>query len=176
MKSVGTIIHSYFLGRRRGAQNASRVVYVSARGKLNAYKGDIPVHVAQTRSPHAYNKALAIGHVRAMLTEAMIRGELDQEQGNVMLNWFSQLRGGGRKKTQFKCDDVADAFLQAANWCIQKTGWRRPPLVAAKPIMAIAEEPVKVEVEVEEATTAFSFDLPAPVPLPPPASAFAFSF
>jgi len=136
MKAVGAVIHSYFYGRRRarGDPNVGRILYVSARGKLKVYRGD-DAHavVAPRASQHERNKALAVAHVQAMLTDAA--DELGAD-GAALLDWFLHVRNA---RGSLKRDDVADAFLQAAYWCIKKTGWRTPgtesPHVATTPAL-----------------------------------------
>jgi len=123
MKALGAAIHSYFYGRRcwRRENKAAHIAYISARGKLKVYQGNAPIHIPAKKTRREHNKEVARAHMKAMLAEAMQQGDLEQETGERMLTWFNSLRN---KRGVVKNDDVADAFLQAAYWCINKTRWR----------------------------------------------------
>jgi len=114
MKAVGAALHSYFLGRRLSKRDpsAGKITYVSSRGKLRVCQcKKSGTRVPARKSNHARNKAMVVAHVRKMLMDAVEAKEAEPE----LVSWFAKLR---------KKDDVADAFLQAAYWCIRKTRWR----------------------------------------------------
>jgi len=167
MKSVGAVIHSYFYAKRAAAGAPANILYVSPRGKLKVYRGGVQVQVRERASEHERNKAVAVAHVSALLNEAAASGELGEE-GAALVNWFWKLRN---TRGYLKRDDVADAFLQAAYWCITRTGWRQPdpagsvlPVAAAPAPLSIEEQEEDVTAEEEEeeqerAAAEFAFDM-----------------
>jgi len=172
MKSVGAVIHSYFYAKRATAGAPANILYVSPRGKLKVYRGSVQVQVRERASEHERNKAIAVAHVRALLNEAAAEGPAAGEmegEGRALLDWFWKLRN---TRGYLKRDDVADAFLQAAYWCIARTGWRQPDppstdTESLPPVSSVAldlsleeqEDDVDEEGEQERAAAEFAFDM-----------------